>query len=246
MSAVMILVLVLLPIAAPAGGDSWKKAGEKDGVTLYQRDHEGRFVDDFKGVVMLDVPVENIGAALLDVDAYTHWFDRCTKMEVVRTNDPYDLILYLTMSSPWPARDRDAVIRATCDVDLETDFAHVHIRKDSDLYEPADGSTVRIPHTDQHWYLETVAPGRVRLTYINDTDPGGDIMGFLVNLVTRMVTHNSLVNLRELVKDPRYAEAGKALRADLVRRERENKALETRQAQGTGKGSDVLAGDRPQ
>lgn len=210
------LALAAAPAAASAADSGWKEISGENGVTLYQRNHEGRFVDDFMGVTEVAAPVENVGAALLDVAAYPRWFDRCTKMELVRENAAYDLVLYLVMSSPWPARDRDAVIRATCDVDLEAGKSVILIEKTDDALVPPGGGRIRIPHTRQVWRLETVAPGRTRVTFVNDTDPGGQVAGFLVNWVSKTVTQNSLAALRELLRDPKYVELGKQLAADLI------------------------------
>lgn len=179
----------------PAGGDAgggWKLATEEDGIAVFTREAEGSERVAFRGVVTVPASIEAVEAVLADLGDYPDWYARCTWATTVERQPPDWRIVHMKLDLPFPADDRDAVVR----VDRQPAPGRVVLRLHAlpERLPPVDGF-VRMPRVEGSWTLETLPEGGTRVTLEQLNDLGGSLPAWLTNMI---VTDQPLTTLRGL------------------------------------------------
>ncbi len=204
------LILIAFPVLVVAGSD-WKLIANEEGVALYSRKVSGHSELEFKGVYLIDQPLEVIGAILSDIPSYPKWFFKCIESKKIPRENTSELnfYLYIAIDTPWPFSDRDVVYKAN--VAIDSDIGKVIIRSTAltEPFVPLRSGYVRITDSEHQWILEKISSERTRITFLNRTNAAGSFANYISNPGTRDTTVHSLNNLRDRAHDPNYREAGK-------------------------------------
>jgi hypothetical protein len=201
---------MVLPTISVAGGE-WKLIADKDGITLYAREVSGHSEFEFKGVCLVNQPLEVIGAVLSDIPSYPKWFFKCIESEKIPVENTSELnfYLYIALDTPWPFSDRDVVYKAKVDIDYALGKVVIQSTALTEQFVPLRRGYVRITDSEHQWILERVSSERTRITFINRTNAAGSFANYISDPGTRDTTVYSLKNLIDRAKDPKYAKAGK-------------------------------------
>ena len=115
---VIVFVFLSHPFSLFAS-DGWNFITEDDGIALYSRILKGYSSTEFKGICIIDRPIESVGSFLSEVAAYPEWFFRCIQSYKIRAKNSSDLnfLLYVAIDAPWPFSDRHVVYRVVTAVD---------------------------------------------------------------------------------------------------------------------------------
>ena len=70
-------MLITGELTIAAEGD-WVFVAESQGVTIHSREVVGHPEFEFRGSLIVNQPVEVIGAVLVDIPSFTRWFYKCT------------------------------------------------------------------------------------------------------------------------------------------------------------------------
>lgn len=206
--AALALVAAASPGAARAqdapGGETsdrspradWTLALEEDGISVFTRRAEGSKRVAFRGVVTLPASVEDVEAVLSDIDGYPDWYARCTWATTVERQPPDWRIVHMKIDLPFPAGDRDAVVR----VDREPGAQRLVLRMRAlPEHLPASDGFVRMPRVDGSWTLEALPQGGTRVTLEQLNDPGGSLPAWLTNMLVTDQPLQTLSGLREVL-----------------------------------------------
>jgi len=204
------LILIAFPALVVAASD-WKLIANEEGVALYSRKVNGHSELEFKGVCLINQPLEVIGAVLSDIPSYPKWFFKCMESKKIPVENTSDLnyYLYAAIDTPWPFSDRDVVYNAK--VAIDSDLGKVVIKSTAltEPFVPLKNGYVRITDSEHQWIFERVTSERTRITFINRTNAAGPFANYISNPGTRDTTVHSLENLKKWAGDPRYAKPGK-------------------------------------
>ncbi len=197
---------MVLPTISVAGGE-WKLIADKDGITLYAREVSGHSELEFKGVCLVNQPLEVIGAVLSDIPSYPKWFFKCIESEKIPVENTSELnfYLYIALDTPWPFSDRDVVYKAKVDIDYALGKVVIQSTALTEQFVPLRRGYVRITDSEHQWILERVSSERTRITFINRTNAAGSFANYISDPGTRATTVHSLRNLIARAKDPKYA-----------------------------------------
>lgn len=77
----VILCLTFLQISFAA--DAWELVEDKNGVKVFESEWEGYSEHQYKGIRVVQQPVEIIAAVLADINSYPSWFYRCTEAKKI-------------------------------------------------------------------------------------------------------------------------------------------------------------------
>ncbi|MFP4476717.1 MAG: START domain-containing protein [Desulfatibacillaceae bacterium] len=200
------LVLSILAVCGAAfGADQvWKLVQEGSGVSVYARDVIAHPIHEYLGIGEVAEPPEVIGAALMDVPSFKKWFYRCREIRTLEARPGFDYVIHITIDSPWPFADRDVVVDADTEIDLDRMAFRVHGTPTTHPDAPEVPGVVRIAATEHTWTVEPLADGGTRVGYQHHTDPGGDVPSMFANIACRVLAHQSLVNFAEVVRSPVY------------------------------------------
>jgi hypothetical protein len=186
-----------------AGEKAWKEIYVKEGVTVWQK----RLADSpfvaFRGEILVDASIKKVLALLNDQDQKTDWMHQCIENWVVEYKAMGNLVVYNRTHSPFPLiADRDVVAETKLRFDVKAgriDITAVNI------VHPKKGlvkGVVRMEQLALLWSLQFISKTKTKVVYEVQTDPGGWLPAWVVNLVAKGIPYETLVGLREQVHKP--------------------------------------------
>ena len=191
---------VLFPLAVTAG--DWTLETDDNGLRLYSRVRDEAAPREFKGVCVVDHPIEAVSSVLSDIASYPKWFFRCLQAQKIptKTSTDVDFWLYIVIDTPWPFSDRDAVYRAITSIDRTAGKIVVRSKAIKTHLMPEKKTYVRITDSDLQWILERLTPTQTQITFINRTHAAGPWGDIISSSGTRATTLHSLKNLKNRLR----------------------------------------------
>ena len=190
-------LLFLLALPATAEEDDWTLAKREDGVEVYTRSVPNFAVKEFRASAVIPAPMDEVIGWWQDPTTYTEWLDRCA--EARRVEDASGVgANYLKFDFPFPASDRDVVLRAT--LVEESDGTKVFEGSNVDGVVPEQEDAVRISMVRSRWEFRAQGETATQVAYQQHMDPSGMLPAFILN---RAAVDNPVNTLRGLI---RYAE----------------------------------------
>jgi hypothetical protein len=99
--------------------------------------------------------------------------------------------------------DRDVVGKADWSIDKATGTLYLHAEGIKSDYK-MDKKKVRMPLLIADYILVPKGPDKTEVTYIALADPGGNLPSFVVNLLTKNLSIQTIAGMREMVKKDKY------------------------------------------
>ncbi len=223
-NAHLLIIIVFLWAAGPGSlyaRDSWQFVSDDNSVALYSHEVAGHEESEFKGITVVNQPIEVIAAVLAEIASYPGWFYECR--EAVKISQApsaaLNFMVYIAVNTPWPLWPRDIVYDVNISIDLPSHKVEVRCKAVSEPLIPPREDQVRITDSELHWILESIDPHRTRVIFIMRTDAGGAIGGYWTDFGSRKTIYHSLLNLHTTAAEPKYETLGR----ELVREYTENK-----------------------
>ncbi|MCB0574681.1 MAG: START domain-containing protein [Saprospiraceae bacterium] len=200
-----LFAIALIPADVDAQKKSeWKFKNEKDGVKVYYRKTSD--VHEIKLVTSLQSSLSGIIHLLNDVDSYHRWGYKLTEAKLLKKVNDKEFYYYSKLDFPWPLNDRDLVLHTF----LEQDSASLRVTSTSKAQPdmvPENKDIVRIKTTTTKWTLVPGANGWVYVEYYINSNPGGSIPDWLVNMAIDVGPRETIKNMRKILKEPKYQAA---------------------------------------
>ncbi|GAB6094890.1 START domain-containing protein [Desulfatiferula olefinivorans] len=190
----------------------WKETDRCDGFVSFTRRIEGSELTAYKGVGIIDCPIELLFAVLTNVSEHNTWVTYCASArELVRSSDNHQSFQYYDFDVPWPLSNRDVVVHCT----TRTNWAEGRIIIQGDAIKeplvPVKKDHLRITDSSHTWILESVSPDSTRVTFLSRTLVSGPVPGLLNRLVSHVIPATSLRNLKKLSMDKFQASSERLL-----------------------------------
>ncbi|MGN6396172.1 MAG: START domain-containing protein [Mucilaginibacter sp.] len=203
----MLKVLAALFITAQttvaSAQTDWKLKNEKDGIKVYV----GAVPDSkFKAIRVdceLNTTLSQLVKVLLDIKTCPEWVDHTKSCTLLKQVSPSELYYYSEINIPWPAQNRDFVAHLTVRQNPNTKVVTMD-GPAVDGFVPEKEGIVRVHSSKGLWILTPVRKDVVRVVYTLQTDPGGDIPAWLVNLLAASGPMKSFQALKLQLKKPAY------------------------------------------
>jgi hypothetical protein len=180
----------------------WVQVAQSDGVTVYSKEMPGTDYLAFKGIVVVDAPIQKVLYVIVDNDHKKDWVKSLKTTTVLQKIDEYEAVVYQAYELPWYVSDRDFVIRGKVTMNHSTGIIYVSAK--SEVHPKAPKTVgVRAELIRSHFTLIPVANGsktRVELETLGS--PKGWIPDWLVNMIQKEWPVNSLSALRNQLKKP--------------------------------------------
>ena len=183
--------------------EQWKRDYEKDGVTVYTRHLPGSDFQAFKAVYTLDAPVENIMAVMSRPGSCTEWVLNCIESWGLPEGHFSKRYAYSVNDLPWPVADRDYVVEINTSKSAESDTIVMDLYAVDDKVEPKK-NYVRVSKQETHYYISPVNDERTKIVWLQHTEPGGAIPGWLVNALIVDIPFKSLKALETVANSEKY------------------------------------------
>jgi hypothetical protein len=176
---------------------------DRDGITVSQREVEGRAMPVFRGVTTIAATPLEILAVIDDYERQCEWMPRCMEIRLIEQLAPNDRFLYSLANAPWPVHDRDVVVRSRFDVIAPGKDIKITFRASPHPSTPPVDGVVRVKQMRSHYHLREASHGRTRVEYEVDSDPGGSVPEWLVAREGKELPLDTLKSLRGQVRKTR-------------------------------------------
>ncbi|HTH81361.1 MAG TPA: START domain-containing protein [Mucilaginibacter sp.] len=194
---------ILLQTTIAFAQTDWKLKNEKDGIKVYV----GAVPDSkFKAIKVdceLNTTLSQLVKVLLDVKTCPEWVDHTKSCTLIKQVSPSELYYYSEINIPWPAQNRDFVAHLKVHQNPETKVVTVD-GPAVDGFVPEKDGIVRVHSSKGLWILTPVKKGWVKVVYTLQTDPGGAIPAWLVNMLVASGPMKSFQALKLQLKKPGY------------------------------------------
>jgi len=195
------LLISLSGVAQP----DWKLKQNKEGVEIYTRTVEN---SDFKAIRVicgLPVSLSQLVMVIMDVNTAVDWVYSTKSSTLLKKVSPSEIYYYSEVALPWPVSNRDFVahLKVTQDphskvVTIDGPVAHG--------MTPVKKDVIRVTNSSGKWVL-TPQKNYTKIEYTLETDPGGSLPAWLVNLFVAKGPHETFSRLKEQLKKPQYKDA---------------------------------------
>jgi len=198
-------ILSIIPLVSFSQKD-WSLKLDKEGIKVYTKNLDDSPYKAIKTVCIIDASLSKLTAVLLDISRGTDWVYATKKCTLLKQHSPSELIYYSAIEVPWPASNRDFIVLLKAMQDEKTKVVTVEgINKPT--YLPEYKNMVRIQQSYSKWVIIPLANGQVKVEYVLQADPGGNVPSWLINLFATKGPFESFRNLRKEVKKSIYSQA---------------------------------------
>lgn len=202
---VLFLFIALTP-ALLLGQEEWKSRQDKSGIVIQTRSSDYSEFDEFKAVTLINQSLDAFVAVILDIDRIPDWMHSVEHSRLLeRTGDTLQ-VYYTEASVPFPLKNRDGIYRNRLTWDPAEQTLLVAIEILPDYLEKKD-KLVRISQGRGFWKARVIGPKLLELTFQMQVDPGGSIPTWLANMFVVDTPFETLVKLKEIIGEEKYAEA---------------------------------------
>jgi hypothetical protein len=134
-----------------------------------------------------------------DVKGHKEWVYNNKTSYILKKNSANDFIYYTETTIPWPMSNRDAIIHLKIYRDSLNRFINITGTGEPKYMAEKEGK-VRVPHTLINWHVTMPTSKTISVVYTFDTDPGGSLPSWLVNMFSDKGPFESFKKLGELLK----------------------------------------------
>lgn len=184
----------------------WSVGKNAGGITIYTREYPKSAYKEFKGVMTVQASLSCLLSIMKDVSSYPKWFYECPEAYAIKIISFKEGYNYLTYKLPWPLDNRDMVVHYWVTQDLKDKSVTIKTVGEGS-YIPAKESWVRIQELNGFWKFTPKGNGMIEVQYQVHLEPNGSIPAWLANSTVVDAPYNTLLKMREMIKQPKYSTA---------------------------------------
>lgn len=201
--SILILILYMLQAAAVRGQADLKFLTAKSGIKVYTKSIPGSKIKALRIECNVNASASEVVALLMDIPAAVRWVSHTKSCVLIRKVSPAELYYYTEISLPWPLENRDFSAHVKVSQDLATKIVTVNAPAVPG-WVPVKPGIVRISHSKGFWTITPTDKGRVKIDYILEVDPGGNIPPVVVNTFASQGPIDTFMNMRKELQTGKY------------------------------------------
>ena len=198
----------LLIISTPTISNDWKLVINDKGVKVFTRPVSNASYEEFKSETIVDAKIETVGELLRDIAGYTQWVKDCKEARILKSIDLSNFSMYFVQDAPWPVSPRDVIMDVSTQMEISKGKILISMTSTSSNLVKTNKDYVRIPTLKGSYLLEYVDRNHTKVTYMSKADPGGSLPISLANYSSRTIPFETLLNMKRMVKLPKYIQLG--------------------------------------
>jgi hypothetical protein len=180
------------------GAKDWHLVKQKNGIEVFTAPggHDGLKL--IKVMAEMSGSLQRVKEVFTNIPIQEEWVYATRKSYVVKKPDENNIFYYNETGVPWPASNRDVVVR----MNLEADPTHksLQITQEADPGAlPVSKGLVRVKHLSGHWIFTETGNNKLKAVYFLDVDPGGSLPAWIVNLFIAKGPYETFVKLQQLL-----------------------------------------------
>lgn len=190
--------LLASSLSVSSHATDWKLASDQQGIQVYTQHVAGQDLKNFRATMTVNAPMQQVVATLMNGDQMPEWFHNVLESKPIQTT-AVGSYRYLWIKSPWPADDRDAVVKVNLSQDPKTLKLLIFASAAPNLI-PVHPDRVRIPRMQSGWTVTPLGKTRTHIQLDGNADPGGRIPVVVANIVVSTVPKISMRQLKTRVE----------------------------------------------
>lgn len=195
----------------------WEYVGKDKDVEVYKGQVKGTSVVAFRGVAVIDAPVEKILTVIHDLNLMKKWMQEMREVKVLERQGLFNKIEYNIIDAPWPMSDRDFVYSFKLFVNQDSTIT-IKVENATHPDAPEKRKLVRGELSASRYVLRPLEKNKTYFEIELLADPKGSVPKWLVNLTQESWPGNTIDRIRKLATDP-----GLKLHPDVIQALSENK-----------------------
>lgn len=181
---------------------AWKLTKRSHGVSHFTQHIKKCDVNAYKGVFVIDRPLETIHSLVTNVENHPLWVTFCSASSTIRKISADDAIQYYRFDVPWPFLNRDIVVHCTQRTDPITGTVTIDSQAVKTPVVPLKKNHLRITDAKHKWIFERIDHRRTKVTFISMTNMEGQTPRALKKLISQVIPSSSLENLKTISMKP--------------------------------------------
>jgi hypothetical protein len=180
------------------GSKNWHLVKQKNGIEVFTAPggHDGLKL--IKVTAQMSGSLQRVKEVFTNIPIQEEWVYATRKSYLVKKLDENSMLYYNETGLPWPASNRDVVIRMVLEEDPS--FKSLQIRQEAVTGTlPARKGLVRVQHLSGHWEFTETGNNKLKAIYFLDVDPGGSLPAWVVNLFIAKGPYETFVKLQQLL-----------------------------------------------
>jgi hypothetical protein len=180
------------------GAKDWHQVKQKNGIEVFTASggHDG--VKLIKVIAEMNGSLQRVKEIFTNIPLQESWVFGTRKSYLVKKMDENNMLYYNETGLPWPANNRDVVIRMV----IEEDSSHKSLQITQEAEPgalPVSKGLVRVQHLSGHWVFTETGKNKLKAVYFLDVDPGGSLPAWIVNLFMAKGPYETFVKLQQLL-----------------------------------------------
>ena len=191
----------------------WKKVMDQSGVQVYTRQYLNNDIKSFKGTIGINASIDSILAVIMDFDACNKWIHHCKQSTLLLRKSFSECYHHQVQTFPFLIQNRHFILHSKTiyfpksgniliRMNAITDFCVNNKSRCRNI-----GKTdhlIRIKHSHGYYLLESLHDNISRVTWVQHTDPEGDLPIWLVNQMITTMPYKTLLGLKKEVFEDKY------------------------------------------
>jgi hypothetical protein len=191
--------LLYIGLLLATAGPQWHLIKEGHGIKVYTAATGPGAYKSIKAEAVFTGTMETFKTLLLDIAKQPQWVYGTRHAHLIKKVNNQELLYYVETALPWPADNRDAVIRMRLRENKALQTLTVTSVGEPQAL-PVQDSKVRVPHFDARWEVKPAGKDKISLTYLLDIDPGGTLPAWITNLFISKGPYETFRNLSDQLK----------------------------------------------
>lgn len=201
----------VLIVAVPALAGDWQLAREGEGIRVFTREVAGSDYRAFRGEAVVDAELNSLMALLDDTAACPQWMYNCKHPKLLAKPSLLERYQYMVNDFPWPASDRDMIVKTTIAQDAATRITTVSLQgvapqalPDAARAQLPDSKHVHVRQLQGFFELTPLDGERTRVVYQLHLEPVGSLPAAVINAMIVDTPFETLRGMRELAGSDKY------------------------------------------
>ncbi len=199
-----VLLWILLATITGHSQKQWTLKVNKQDISVYTKTQDNSDLKAIKVECVLNTTLSGMVAVIMDVNAGAGWVYSTKSSVLLKQVSPSELYYYSEVSLPWPISNRDFIAHLKAAQDPVTKTVIIN-GPTIDNYVPVKENIVRVKKSSGRWVLKPYNANHIKVEYVLETDPGGSLPAWMVNLFVTKGPFETFKKLKEELKKPAYA-----------------------------------------
>jgi len=201
----ILLGLMILTLAVQANED-WELIKQEEGVKVYSKLNGSSQYIEIKAVSSTKSSLASFVALMNDVGNFQNWMHATKEAKLIERTGPYGFIYYLHSDLPWPAQDRDVVLKLSIHQDQSTGAVYTKSTNIKGRISEKEGIH-RICSVETSWRFIPLTEKTVRIVFHTRVIPKVHLPDWLAREIYHIGPYHTINKMKTLITRDKYQDA---------------------------------------